>query len=156
MAVLDPIKLVITRTIPKAKSRGVGRRSSIPMHAAESGTRRKVPFARELCIERDDFMEDPPSKFFRLAPGQRGAACAPPTSLRCEEVVKDASTATVSELRSAPTIPRRAADKIAPDGRKVKATIHWVSAKARCRREVRVYDRLFANESPDSGGRKLP
>ena len=103
-----------------------------------------MPFSRELFIERDDFLEDPPKKFFRLAPGRevrlRGAYF-----ITCTSVVKDA-TGEITELRCTYDPATRGGD--APDGRKVKATLHWVSAQAALDAEVRLYDRLFNVEQP--------
>ena len=113
---------------------------------------RKVPFCRELFIERDDFMEDPPKKFFRLAPGREvrlRAACF----LKCEDVVKDGNGEIV-ELRCT-FDPATRGGGSPPDGRKVKATIHWVSARHAVDAEVRLYDRLFNVPEPtgrDAGG----
>jgi glutaminyl-tRNA synthetase len=110
------------------------------------GTRR-VPFGRELFIERDDFEEVPPKKFFRLAPGRevrlRGAYL-----VTCREVVKNAS-GDVTELRCTYDPATRGGD--APDGRKVKATLHWVPAAHAVDAEVRLYDRLFTVETPGTG-----
>ncbi len=110
---------------------------------ASAGTR-KVPFSRVLYIERDDFMEDPPKKFFRLSPGRevrlRGAYF-----IICKEAVKDATGAIV-ELRCTYDPATRGGD--APDGRKVKATLHWVSAAHAVDVEVRLYDRLFTSDNP--------
>jgi glutaminyl-tRNA synthetase len=109
-----------------------------------AGTR-DVPFARELYIERDDFMEDPPKKFFRLAPG-REVRLRNAYLVTCQEVVKDAAGAIV-ELRCTYDAATRGGD--APDGRKVKATLHWVSAAHAVEGEVRLYDRLFTAEDPE-------
>jgi glutaminyl-tRNA synthetase len=112
---------------------------------------RRVPFSRVLFIERDDFREDPPKKFFRLAPGRevrlRGAYF-----ITCTEVVKDARGAIV-ELQCTYDPATRGGD--APDGRKVKATLHWVSAAHALDVEVRQYDRLFKSEMPDAEGNFL-
>jgi glutaminyl-tRNA synthetase len=112
---------------------------------ASAGTRR-VPFSRELFIERDDFMADPPKKFFRLAPGRevrlRGAYF-----ITCTGAVKDAA-GEIAELRCTYDPSTRGGD--APDGRKVKATLHWVSAAHAVEAEVRLYDRLFRSEDPGS------
>jgi glutaminyl-tRNA synthetase len=109
-----------------------------------SACTRKVPFSRVLYIERDDFREDPPKKFFRLAPGRevrlRGAYF-----VTCTGVVKDEAGA-VAELRCSYDPATRGGD--APDGRKVKATLHWVSAQHAIDAEVRLYDRLFTTETP--------
>jgi glutaminyl-tRNA synthetase len=112
---------------------------------ASAGSR-NVPFSRELFIERDDFREDPPKKFFRLAPGRevrlRGAYF-----ITCTKVIKDAD-GNVTELRCSYDPSTRGGD--APDGRKVKATLHWVSAAHALTVEVRLYDRLFKSELPDT------
>ncbi|MEN8713441.1 MAG: glutamine--tRNA ligase/YqeY domain fusion protein [Verrucomicrobiales bacterium] len=144
MAVLNPIKLVITN-YPEDKKEEFD--AVINPEQPELGTR-KVPFSRELYIERDDFMEDPPKKFFRLAPGKE-VRFRSAYFIRCDEVVKD-DDGNIVELRCTYD-PETRGGQNPPDGRKVKATIHWVSAKHAVDAEVRVYDRLFANESPDSG-----
>ncbi|MFW5829031.1 MAG: glutamine--tRNA ligase, partial [Planctomycetota bacterium] len=105
---------------------------------------RQVPFCRELWIERDDFMEDPPKKFFRLAPG-REVRLRYAYFITCQEVVKDAAGQVV-ELRCTYDPATRGGD--APDGRKVKATLHWVSARHALDAEVRLYQSLFAAENP--------
>ena len=111
---------------------------------AEAGTR-KVPFSRELFIERDDFREDPPKKFFRLAPGREvRLRCG--YFITCTGVDKDPSTGEVTALRCTYDPATRGGD--APDGRKVKATLHWVSAAHAVDAEVRLYDRLFTVEEP--------
>jgi glutaminyl-tRNA synthetase len=109
-----------------------------------AGTR-KVPFARELYIEQDDFREDPPKQFFRLAPG-REVRLRYGYFIKCEEVVKDAA-GNVVELRCTYDPATRGGN--APDGRKVKGTIHWVSAGHALPVEVRLYDHLFAKPDPD-------
>jgi len=144
MAVLNPIKLVITN-YPEDKEEEFD--AVINPEQPELGTR-KVPFSRELYIERDDFMEDPPKKFFRLAPGKE-VRFRSAYFIRCYEMVKD-DDGNIVELRCTYD-PETRGGQNPPDGRKVKATIHWVSAKHAVDAEVRVYDRLFANESPDSG-----
>ena len=110
---------------------------------------RRVPFSRVLYIERDDFREDPPKKFFRLAPGRevrlRGAYF-----ITCTGVVKDPATGEIVELRCPYDPATRGGD--APDGRKVKATLHWVSAAHALDGEVRLYDRLFTSETPGAIG----
>jgi glutaminyl-tRNA synthetase len=108
-----------------------------------AGTR-KVPFGKVLYIERDDFMEVPPKKFFRLSPGNEvRLRCA--YFIKCTGVVKDAAGQIV-ELRATYDPATRGGDS--PDGRKVKATLHWVSARDAVDAEVRVYDRLFTHEDP--------
>jgi len=105
---------------------------------------RTVPFSRELFIERDDFMEDPPKKFFRLAPG-REVRLRYAYFITCREIVKDADGEIV-ELRCTYDPETRGGD--APDGRKVKATLHWVSARHAVPAEVRLYDHLFNRPDP--------
>ena len=144
MAVLDPIKVVI-ENYPDGQ---VEEFAIANNPEDESAGTRNVPFARELFIERDDFMEEPPKKFFRLAPGRevrlRGAYF-----ITCTNVIKDAS-GTVVELRCTYDPATRGGD--APDGRKVKATLHWVAANTALDAEVRVYDRLFNSEQPGAKG----
>ena len=113
-----------------------------------AGTR-MVPFSRELYIEREDFMEDPPKKFFRLAPG-REVRLRYAYFITCREVVKD-DTGEVMELRCTYDPATRGGD--APDGRKVKATLHWVSAAHAVPAEVRLYDHLFASSGSGFGRR---
>jgi glutaminyl-tRNA synthetase len=111
-----------------------------------AGTR-KVPFSKVLYIERDDFMEDPPKKFFRLAPG-REVRLRNAYLVTCTDVVKN-DAGEVVELRCAFDPATCGGD--APDGRKVKATLHWVSAAHAVNAEVRLYDRLFSVEEPGAG-----
>jgi glutaminyl-tRNA synthetase len=111
-----------------------------------AGTR-KVPFSREIYVEHDDFMEDPPKKFFRLAPG-REVRLRNAYLVTCTSVVKDAD-GRITELRCTYDPATRGGD--APDGRKVKATLHWVSAAHAVSAEVRLYDRLFSVENPGAG-----
>jgi glutaminyl-tRNA synthetase len=141
MAVLRPLKLVLTN-YPEGRSEEM----DVVNNAADpsAGTRR-VAFSREIYIERDDFMEEPPKKFFRLAPG-REVRLRNAYLVTCTEAVKDASGAIV-ELRGTYDPATRGGD--APDGRKVKATLHWVSAAHAADAEVRLYDRLFTTEDPD-------
>jgi glutaminyl-tRNA synthetase len=114
----------------------------------EAGTR-QVPFSRVLYLEQEDFREDPPKKFFRLAPGREvRLRCA--YFITCTGVVKDPATGEVTELRCSYDPATRGGD--APDGRKVKATLHWVSAAHAVDAEVRLYDRLFRSEEPDKSG----
>ena len=106
---------------------------------------RKVPFSRVLYIERDDFAENPPPKFFRLAPGREVRlryACY----ITCNEVVKDDKTGEITELRCVFDPESRGGDT--PDGRKVKGTLHWVSVKHALPVEIRTCDRLFTSENP--------
>ena len=144
MAVLDPIKVVITN-YPEDQVEEMD--AVINPEDPDLGVR-KVPFCRELYIERGDFMEDPPKKFFRLSPGgEVRFRCA--YFIRCDEVVKD-DEGEILELRCTYDPDTRGGEN-PPDGRKVKATIHWVSARHALDAEVRVYDRLFDVEDPDAG-----
>jgi glutaminyl-tRNA synthetase len=111
----------------------------------DMGTR-KVPFSRELYIEQDDFMEDPPKKFFRLAPG-REVRLRYAYFITCVDVLKDPKTGQVIELHCTYDPKTRGGD--APDGRKVKGTLHWVSAPHAIPAEVRLYDHLFSKENPN-------
>ena len=110
-----------------------------------AGTR-MVPFSRELYIEQDDFMEDPPKKFFRLAPG-REVRLRYAYFITCVDVVKDPATGKIVELHCTYDPATRGGD--APDGRKVKGTLHWVSAKHAIDARVRLYDHLFTKENPN-------
>jgi glutaminyl-tRNA synthetase len=149
MGVLDPLRVVITDYQEDRTEE-----FEVPVNPEDpaAGTR-NVPFSRVLYIERDDFREDPPRKFFRLAPGRevrlRGAYF-----VRCTEVVKDPATGEIVELRCTHDPVTRGGD--APDGRKVKATLHWVSAAHALDAEVRLYDRLFNTESPGASGDYRP
>jgi len=141
MAVLNPLKVVIENY-----SEGQTEEVDVINNPEDSsaGTR-KVPFGRELYIERDDFMENPPKKFFRLSPGNEvRLRCA--YFIRCTGVIKNPSTGEITELRATYDPATRGGDS--PDGRKVKATLHWVSAADALDAEVRVYDRLFTHEEP--------
>ena len=140
-AVLKPLKVVLTN-VPEGQTREL----EAPNHPQkpEFGTR-SLPFGRELYIERDDFMEDPPKKFFRLAPG-REVRLRNAYIIRCDEVIRDAHGEIV-ELRCSAdldTLGRNPAD-----GRKVKGIIHWVAADRAQEVEVRIYDRLFSQENPE-------
>ena len=107
---------------------------------------RKVPFCREIYIERDDFLEDPPKKFFRLAPG-REVRLRFAYFVTCKSVVKDKETGEVIEVHCSYDPETRGGS--APDGRKVKGTLHWVSARHAVKAEIRIYDRLFKKEDPE-------
>ncbi len=143
MAVLRPLKVVVTN-YPEGEVEEFDCVNNPEDPAA--GTR-KVPFARELWIERDDFMEDPPSKFFRLSPGKE-VRLRYAYFVRCDEVVKDAA-GNVVELRCTYDPATRGGDS-PPDGRKVKATLHWVSARHAIEAEVRLYDTLFTVRDPSA------
>ena len=140
MAVLDPLKVII-ENYPEGESEEL---EAINNPEDESAGTRMIPFSRELYIERDDFMEDPPRKFFRLAPG-REVRLRYAYFITCNEVVKNDSGEIV-ELRCTYDPATKGGD--APDGRKVKATLHWVSAPHATKAEVRLYDRLFKVENP--------
>jgi glutaminyl-tRNA synthetase len=147
MGVLKPLKVVLVN-YPEGQVEELEAINNPEDHA--QGTR-KVPFSRELYLERDDFMEVPPKKFFRLAPG-REVRLRYAYFIKCEEVIKDPDTGEVVELRC--TYDPGTRGGYAPDGRQVKATLHWVSAAHAIPAEVRVYDRLFTKQVPgeDHGG----
>jgi glutaminyl-tRNA synthetase len=141
MTVLRPLRVVITN-YPDGKVEEV---DVINNPEDPSAGTRRVPFARELYIERDDFREDPPKKFYRLSPGREvRLRCA--YFITCTDVVKN-DAGEVIELRCTYDPATRGGD--APDGRKVKATLHWVSAAHAVPAEVRLYDRLFIAEDPE-------
>jgi glutaminyl-tRNA synthetase len=141
MAVLRPLKVVITN-YPEGQVEEVDVINN--PEDASAGTR-KVPFSRVLYIEQDDFREIPPKKFFRLSPGREvRLRCA--YFITCLEVIKDAH-GEIQELRCVYDPSTRGGN--APDGRKVKATLHWVSAQHAVPAEVRLYDRLFSVENPE-------
>jgi glutaminyl-tRNA synthetase len=141
MAVLRPLRVVITN-YPEGQ---VEQLEAVNSPEDPGLGTRQVPFSSVLYIEREDFMEDPPKKFFRLSPGRevrlRYAYC-----IKCEEAVKDPNTGEVVELRCTYDPATRGGD--APDGRKVKATLHWVSAPHAVETEVRLYDTLFSKRDP--------
>lgn len=141
MGVLNPLKIVITN-YPQDSSEEL---EAINNPEDKSAGKRKVPFSRELYIEQDDFMEDPPKKFYRLSPG-REVRFRYAYFITCNEVIKN-EKGEVLELHC--TYDPETKGGNAPDGRKVKATIHWVSAKHAIKREVRLYDRLFTEADPE-------
>ncbi len=143
MAVLRPLKIVL-ENYPDDRTEEM---DVVNNPEDDSAGTRKVPFSKVLYIERDDFMEDPPKKFFRLAPG-REVRLRNAYFITCQSVVKDAAGHIV-ELRCTYDPATRGGD--APDGRKVKATLHWVSAEHAIAAEVRLYDRLFSVEMPGTG-----
>lgn len=108
---------------------------------------RKIPFSREIFIERDDFMEEAPKKYFRLAPGVE-VRLRYAYFVRCTDVIKDTQTGEILELKC--TYDPASQGGNSPDGRKVKGTIHWVSAQHALKAETRLYDRLFVNEDPEN------
>jgi len=145
MAVLNPLKVVLTN-YPEDQVDELDA-SYYPHDVPLTGSRR-VPFSRELWIEREDFMENPPRKFFRLAPG-REVRLRYGYFITCTDVIKDAS-GNVVELRCTYDPATRGGD--APDGRKVQGTIHWVSARHALDAEVRLYDKLFTVPDPEAVG----
>jgi glutaminyl-tRNA synthetase len=143
LCVVRPLKVVITN-YPEGQAEELDA-SYYPHDVPLTGSR-KVPFSREIFIERDDFMEDPPKKFFRLAPG-REVRLRYAYFITCTEVIKDA-VGQVTELRCTYDPATRGGD--APDGRKAQGTIHWVSAAHALSCELRLYDRLFTVPDPDA------
>ena len=141
MAVLNPLKVVIAN-YPEGQTEYV---ECVNNPEDPEAGRRKVPFSREVYIERDDFMEEPPKKFFRLRPGGE-VRLRYGYIIRCDEVIKDASGEVV-ELRC--TYDPLSLGGGSSDGRKVKGIIHWVSAPHAVPAEVMLFDRLFAAENPD-------
>jgi len=143
--VLRPLKVVITN-YPEGEEETF---KGINNPEDESAGTRQIPFSREIWVERDDFMEGPVRKFHRLAPGREVRlryACY----ITCDEVVKDDSGEVV-ELRC--TFDPESRGGSSPDGRKVRGTIHWVSAKHAIEVETRLYERLFAEPFPEADGR---
>lgn len=146
MAVLRPLKLVLTN-YPEGQSEEM----EVANHPDNTSLgSRRLPFSREIYIEREDFMEDPPKKFFRLAPG-REVRLRNAYLVTCTEAIKNAAGEIV-ELRGTYDPATRGGD--APDGRKVKATLHWVSAAHAVDAEIRLYDRLFSAEDPEGDASK--
>ena len=141
MAVLNPVKVVITN-YPEDQTEDLDAINNPEDAVAGS---RKVPFSREVYIEREDFMEEPPKKFFRLSPGKE-VRLRWAYFVTCTNVVKDAS-GNITEIHCTYDPATKGGD--APDRRKVKATLHWVSAKHAVQAEVRMYDHMFVKEDPD-------
>ncbi len=141
MAVLDPLKVVITN-YPKDRTEYF---DAVNNPEDESAGTRKVPFSRELYIERADFMEVPPKKYYRLSPGTE-VRLRYSYLIRCDEVVKDAE-GNVTELRC--TYDPMSGGGSSSDGRRVKGVIHWVSVPHAEEAEIRLYDTLFTRENPD-------
>ncbi|MBZ4660197.1 MAG: glutamine--tRNA ligase/YqeY domain fusion protein [Desulfacinum sp.] len=142
MGVLRPLKVVIVN-YPEDQ---VEELEAVNNPEDPSMGTRKVPFCRELYIERDDFREDPPKKYFRLAPG-REVRLRYGYYVQCVDVVKDPATGEISEIHC--TYDPATRGGWSPDGRKVKGTIHWVSARHAVPARVRLYDRLFTRENPN-------
>lgn len=145
LCVTKPIKVTLTN-YPEGQVEELDA-SYFPHDVPKTGSR-KVPFSRELWIERDDFMETPAKKFFRLAPG-REVRLRYAYFITCQDVVKDAAGEIV-ELKCTYDPATRGGDS--PDGRKVQGTIHWVSAAKALDCELRLYDRLFTAADPEAGG----
>lgn len=142
MGILRPLRVVLTN-YPEDQ---VDELDAINNPEDPTMGTRKVPFSRVIYIEREDFREDPPRKFFRLAPG-REVRLRYAYFITCEEVIKDKLTGEIIELHCTYDPATKGGD--APDGRKVKATLHWVSAAHAVNVETRLYDRLFIKENPD-------
>lgn len=142
MAILDPIKVVLTN-YPEGQTETL---EAVNNPEDPSAGARQLPFSRTLFIEREDFMENPPSKYFRLKPGGE-VRLRYAYIIRCDEVIKDASGKVV-ELRCSYDPETRSGSGAASE-RKVKGTIHWVSASTAACCEVRLYDRLFQSENPE-------
>jgi glutaminyl-tRNA synthetase len=140
MAVLHPVKVVI-ENYPEGADETL---DAVNNPEDEGAGTRRVPFGRELWIEREDFMEDPPKKFFRLAPG-REVRLRYAYFITCTDVVKD-DAGEIVEIRCTYDPATKGGD--APDGRKVRGTLHWVSAAHAVEAEVRLYDHLFADPDP--------
>jgi len=143
MAVLNPLKVIIDN-YPQGQSEELEAQNH--PQKPEMGSR-NIPFSREIYIEREDFLEDPPKKFFRLGPG-REVRLRYGYFIRCVSVDKDATTGEISTIHCTYDPDTRGGS--APDGRKVKGTIHWVSAPHAISCPVRLYDRLFLTENPDA------
>ena len=141
MAVLDPIKVVITN-YPENQEEWL---EAVNNPEDESAGTRQIPFSREIYIEREDFMENAPKKYFRLTVGAE-VRLRYAYFITCTEVIKDAA-GNITELRA--TYDPESKGGKSPDGRKVKGTIHWVSVPHAFNAEVRIYDRLFNDAEPD-------
>jgi glutaminyl-tRNA synthetase len=141
MAVLDPLKVVITN-YPEGQNEAI---HCVNNPEDESAGYRDVLFTRELYIERADFMEEPPKKYYRLSPGAE-VRLRYAYLIRCDEVIKDAA-GNITELRC--TYDPQSGGGSSSDGRKVKGVIHWVSAEYAQKAELRLYDTLFAKENPE-------
>ena len=142
MAVLDPLKVIIMN-YPEIKMEQL---DAINNPEDSTAGVRKIPFSKEIYIEKSDFMEDPPKKFFRLGL-EREVRLRYAYFIKCFDVVKD-EEGNVIEIHCTYDPDTKGGN--APDGRKVKGTIHWVSASESIDAEVRLYDRLFSKENPDS------
>jgi glutaminyl-tRNA synthetase len=143
MSVLHPLKVTLIN-YPEGQNEEM---EAVNNPEDPSAGTRKVPFSRTLFIEREDFMEDPPHKFFRLAPG-REVRLRYAYFIKCVEVIKDEKTGEVTEIHCSYDPETKGGDS--PDGRKVKATLHWVSAEHAVQAEVRLYDHLCSNPDPNA------
>jgi glutaminyl-tRNA synthetase len=142
MAVLRPLKVVITN-YPEGKTEEL---EAVNNPEDPSAGTRKVPFGREIYIEREDFRETPPPKFYRLSPGKE-VRLRYAYFITCTGVIKDPATGDITEIHCTYDPATRGGDS--PDGRKVKSTLHWVCAASAVEAEVRLYDLLFAVRDPD-------
>jgi glutaminyl-tRNA synthetase len=142
MAVLDPVKVIITN-YPEDKEEEL---VAINNPEDPDAGSRKIPFSREIYIEKNDFREDPPRKYFRLAPGAE-VRLKHAYYITCDEVIKDSASGEIVELHC--TYDPKSRGGWTDDGRKVKGTLHWVSAPHAINAEVRLYDNLFLKENPD-------
>jgi glutaminyl-tRNA synthetase len=143
MAVINPVKVVIDN-YPSDLTEEM---EAVNNPEDQSKGKRLVPFSRELYIEREDFMEDPPKKFFRLSPGSEVRLRAA-YIIRCESIVKDSLTGEITEIHCSYDPQTRSG--MPESNRKVKGTIHWVAAHTAVKAEIRLYDRLFMKEDPDN------
>lgn len=143
MAVLNPVKVIIDN-YPEGKVEMLDADNN---PEDENAGTRKIPFSRELYIEREDFMEDPPRKFFRLAP-EREVRLKHAYYIRCERVVKDENTGEIVQIHC--TYDPETRGGWSEDGRKVRGTLHWVSARHAVDAEVRLYDSLFTEREPEN------
>jgi glutaminyl-tRNA synthetase len=141
MAVLRPLKIIIDN-YPEGQEEEM---DAINNPEDPGMGTRKIPFSREIYIEQDDFREDPPKKFFRLAPG-REVRLKHAYIIKCERIVKNEKTGEVMELHC--TYDPKTRSGFSPDGRKVKGTLHWVSTSHSIEAEVRLYDHLFTKANP--------
>ncbi len=144
MAVLRPIKVIIDN-YPEDKTEELTAENN--PEDLSAGTR-KIPFSRELFIEEEDFMENPSKKYFRLSPGQE-VRLKHAYIIKCERVVKDEKTGKIIELHCSYDAQTKSGE--ASENRKVKGTLHWVSARHAVNAEVRLYDHLFTKENPEAG-----
>jgi glutaminyl-tRNA synthetase len=142
MAVLNPVKVVIDN-FPEGR---VEEMEAVNNPEDETKGKRLVPFSREIFIEREDFMEEPPKKFFRLFPGGE-VRLRSAYIIKCESIVKDPQTGQILEIHC--TYDPETRSGMPQSNRKVKGTLHWVSVNHAVEAEVRLYDRLFIKENPD-------